>query len=89
MAPLYDKPEVQGELVYLGCYYGTQAPDKDSEEYNYDLWFNVIKEKKLVISKSRFFHSYHSFYDVDDLASQHDGLREAIERAYLRGLDLL
>lgn len=89
MKALYSKPNIPGELVYLGNYNGKFGFGKEDEEYKYDLWFAAVNhDVKLVVSKSKNFCSFVSFY-TEDLATEHDGLKEAIGRAYNKGLDLL
>lgn len=90
---LYEPPTCpeNGELVYLGSYNGKKSYTED-EAYVYDLWFiNAVKNNeayKVVLSKSKYFCSSVSFY-TEDLATCYDGLKEAIDRAYNKGLDLL
>ena len=90
---LYQKPicPENGELVYLGSYNGKKS-STETEDYNYDLWFvNVVRNNecyKVVLSKSKYFYSSISFYE-ESLATKYDVLREAIDRAYNKGLDLL
>ena len=87
MKSIHDKPEFPGELVYLGVYTGKHSKFCDTK-YDYDLWFGVVRDSRVVISKSKYFYSFSSFY-AEQYASEHDGLKEAIDRAYNRGLDLL